>query len=408
MYKYNPLSPVLKHTDNTGVRRFIILILFSFLLTGCETPAGLSSTELKRIGPPGKGHLVRRTKKSSDNFDQKFQKDILRRGLGPAVNDVVTPSYGQVPCNNLKINTKITTIESSKEIDDLIAKAYGTDRSCTTVYTGNGGLTESAGFKYAKTLAYSMIQDMCNPETNNVGNLLSEPSQGYKDAMSLSLFNKGMKSSKSLDNLSTSYALMYVLGQRESGGDFKRGRDISSTNTSAITKEAGPFQVSANSLNLYGKGKYKYHSRDLFRSYISQLSGKSKSERSELCLNDKLAGAKETKPYASSPDELHALFESGDKGRCRGVKAKTSKSTFKLTSSVAACFRDLNKLCPGFSVKYAAGVARINRKHNGPLYTKAENLKRFKGSKKHFKPNPKPACHGIFRSLAANKAKICK
>ncbi len=71
------------------MRSFIFLILLGFLFSGCETPAGLSSSEYRRIGPPGKGHLTRRRKKRK-TFDEKFREDVLDNGLGPAVNRVVT------------------------------------------------------------------------------------------------------------------------------------------------------------------------------------------------------------------------------------------------------------------------------------------------------------------------------
>ncbi|MCO4756315.1 MAG: hypothetical protein KC478_17680, partial [Bacteriovoracaceae bacterium] len=169
------------------MRVFIFLISFVFVLVSCEVPEGTSNRKLVRVGPPGKGRLVYR--KRNNSFDEKFTADVFNRGLGPAVNDVVTPSYGGEMCYQVALS--VTEIQDSSEIDLLVNEAFEKDASCKKVFTGNAGNTEAAGLPYAKTFAYSMIQDMCNPKSANVGELLSKPSLGYKDAMSLSLFNKG-------------------------------------------------------------------------------------------------------------------------------------------------------------------------------------------------------------------------
>ncbi|MDC1174241.1 hypothetical protein OAT67_02525 [Bacteriovoracaceae bacterium] len=242
------------------MRVCIVFILLGFLVSSCETPAGFSapSNKYRFIGPPGKGYKVkRRSKPSEDTFEADFTRRTIEVGLSGAVNEAVTAKSGSTICHQIALTSyTLAELKDNTEIDQMILDAYNGDNSCKTVYTGNSGNTTSAGGPYAKTLAYSMIQDMCNPESSNIGSMLSEPSLGSYDAMSLSLFNKGMKPEKSIDNLATTYALMYGLGQRESDGNLKEGRDTSANNKSAVTEEAGLFQVSANSLNL-GQKKAK-------------------------------------------------------------------------------------------------------------------------------------------------------
>jgi hypothetical protein len=382
------------------VRVYLILILFTFLSSSCETPnAGQSSNgPLVWSHKPGSGLHRRRPAR---NFDQRFQENVLNNGLASAVNGAVTPSYAGADCFKAGSDYSVSEIEDSTEIDSMIESAFHSDSSCKKVFTGNKGNTTGAGLPYAKTFAYSMIQDLCNPEVAGIGKNLSSPSFGSKDALSLSHFNKGSVSKNDPKNLATTYSLMYSLGQREADGNFKEGRDLSGNNKSAETVEAGLFQVSANSLNL-GSGKTKGFLKNIFRSFVGRLSTQSKSEKAALCLNSKLSGTKETRSPASSGD-LQSLFTSGS---CKGSAGIVKASNYR-SSRVATCFRKLTKACPSFAIKYAAGVARVNRAHNGPLVTHSELRRRGLKSAKYHKPYPKPACHSVFQSIAANKSKIC-
>lgn len=373
---------------------------------GCETPEGFSRSEYKRIGPKGKGHLVRRSKRKRQeprSFEEKFWDRTMDDGLSVAVNNSVTPNYGEAKCHELGMAITTFQLQDAGEVDKLIQAAFSSDPSCKTVFTGNAGNTTSAGLPYAKTFAHSMIQDMCNPNKAQVGDILSGPSLGSKDAMSLSIFNTGMKKEKHLDNLATTYSLMYSLGQRESDGNLNEGRDMSANNKSMQTREAGLFQVSANSLNLYGKTpETKYFLKGIFKSFVDDLSSANKEGKEKICLNNKLVGTKETRSPASS-DDVNTLFSSG--------VCKTTKSHMKTVRyssiKVAGCFQQLTKKCPAFAIKYGAGVARINRKHNGPLITHQELHGMGLTEKRFKKPYLKPACHGVFKALVANKAKIC-
>lgn len=387
------------YADNETVR--IYLILISFVLVSCETPQGSGgNSRLGWSSKPGSGRVFKPSR-NEDQFDADFREDVLRNGLSPAVNRVMTPSYAGANCGNNGSDYEVQNLESSSEIDSMIASAYGSDKSCKTVFTGNKGNTTTAGLPYAKTFAYSMIQDMCNPGKADIGNKFSMPAFGSKDVLSLSHFNKGAVSTKDPKNLATTYALVYALGQRESDGDFKRGRDISGNNKSAATEEAGMFQVSANSLNL-GKGKTSGFLKNIFRSFVSDLDKGSASQKGQVCLTAKIKGTKETRSPASESD-LQRLFSSGSCKNTAGI-VKSSKYS---SNKVSTCFRALTKSCPSFAIKYAAGVARVNRAHNGPLVTHSELRARGLKARKYHKPYPKPACHSVFQSILSNKSKIC-
>lgn len=386
------------------MNRSVVSILFSLLLVSCETPQGVDYTDYKytQFGTPDKGRTVKSERERPKTFEDDFTERMMDEGLSSAVNGAVSANYGAAECQKRAPWEEVEGLEDASKIDEMILTAFDSDPSCKKVFTGNKGNTTTAGLPYAKTFAYSMIQDMCNPSNADIGNTLSEPSLSSKDAMSLGLFNKGSKSSKSVDNLATTYALMFALGQREADGNFKEGRDMAANNKSAVTEEAGLFQVSANSLNL-GTGKKKQFLRGIFKSFVDELSSKSSSEKGKLCLVDKVSKTKETRRPASAND-LQTLFSSG---LCRNAKSNMKEISFS-SSKVSGCFRNLTKSCPSFAIKYGAGVARINRHHNGPLITHTEFRKKGYKSSKFYKPYVKPACHGVFRSIASNKEKICK
>lgn len=374
-------------------------------MASCETPQDGNNSPLSLYKGKNGSRFVsqnrerRRKRREEKTFEENFMEDVIDNGIAPAINRAVTPSYGG-SC------FVVQPLEDTSEIDAMIVAAYNKDKSCSKVFTGNKGNTEYAGLPYAKTFAYSMIQDMCNPSSGRVGELLSKPPLGKRDALSLSHFKNGAVSESDPKNLASTYALMYALGQRESGGNFKQGRDVSAKNFSSITTEAGMFQVSANTLDPRDSEPENFL-RGIFSSYVGQLAGSTASEKGELCLNSKMQGSKETKTLASE-NEIHNFF--GEKGICESSIARVKSPKFKSTQ-VSACFRGLMKACPSFAIKYSAGVARLNRFHNGPLVTREEYKARGKKNegddKKYFKPYPVPACNGIFQSIITNKAKIC-
>lgn len=331
---------------------------------------------------------------------EEFYRSVVRDGLAETVDSSVSgdSQYCPRPISPVPLEA----LEGST-IDEIVDEAYAKDPSCKKVFTGNKGDYAYPNKAYARTYAFSMAQDMCT--AGAVQEVLSSPPMGPKDALSLPHF---AKTDTSNDHLVATYALTFSLGMRESNGNFGLGRDRSASNT-GIAEEVGLTQTSPNSLHLKGKPgtASEFLLREIFRSYINDLSKIGQAEKASLCLNDKLANSSQNKNFDIHGGKLHELFESGS---CKGVD-ETVNSSIKFlvsnsTTGLNSCFRTLHQQCPGFSIKYGAAVARIRRDHHGPLYLKSEFSK--KAAAKYFKPYLKPACHLLFNSLVNNKENICK
>lgn len=382
----------------TALRNFFSKCLTFFILVNlvsCEQGENMQS---------GLGELSVDKEQARRNVmaNQKdFYDSIVENGLTETLDSVVSADPS-IACEPTHMN--VAPVSLSGNLDEIIDGAYKNDESCRKVFTGNGGNYDDVKLSYVRTFAYSMAQDICSgEEEGNLSSIFQQPSLGNKDALSLSQFNGGSTSEKSLDNMVSTYALTFTLAQRESSGNFSEGRDMSANNSQALTEEAGAIQVSANSLNLKGPTKEtEFALRKIFKKYVDDLSGKSQQDQSVLCLNDKLSGPNESKNFDVTGGNLNRLFEKGD---CSGLKSKMEDVGYGISEKVAGCFRNLNKECPGFSIKYGAAVARIRRNHNGPLILHQE----FKSNvdKKYLKPYLKPACHSLFKSIAENKDKIC-
>ncbi len=308
--------------------------------------------------------------------------------------------------------------QEQKTLEDIIAHSYKNDPSCRTVFTGNGKKhwsdekkSETPDISYAKVMAYSMAQDMC--EQNELSKVF-EKRYGKNDALSSELFGElkdGTK--KSVNDHASTYALMYALGQRESSGNFNQPRDPSRSNL-GITEEAGLTQTSANSLNLKSEPReIDGLMKRVFRNYVTKLSSmKNQQERASFCLSDKLAGNKQTKEitisgvnrftskkidYDTQGSALQELFSTKESS-CASI-AEEIQGDFIVHNKklkMINCFKDLHKFCPGFSIKYGAAVARTQKNHHGPL---KENQS---------KPAPRPSCHMLFNAIATGRDEICK
>jgi hypothetical protein len=305
--------------------------------------------------------------------------------------------------------------QEQKTLEDIIAHSYKNDPSCSTVFTGNGRKhwsdekkSETPDISYARVMAYSMAQDMC--EQNELSKVF-EKRYGEKDALSSELFKDGTK--KSVNDHASTYALIYALGQRESAGNFNQPRDPSRSNL-GITEEAGLTQTSANSLNLKGVPKeIDGLMKRVFRNYVTKLSAmKNQQERASFCLSDKMAGNKQTKEitisgvnrftskkidYDSQGSALQELFSTKESS-CASITDEIQGDfiVHNKKLNMINCFKDLHKFCPGFSIKYGAAVARTQKNHHGPL---RENQS---------KPAPRPSCHMLFNAIANGRDEICK
>lgn len=127
------------------------------------------------------------------------------------------------------------------------------------------------------------------------------------------------------------YALMIGSGMRESSGKYCEGRDMSASNTTASSAEAGAWQTS------YDSHKASVELDALFKDY---------SNNKHNCYDVFKEGLTCTKSNLDN-------YGSGD-----GLK-----------------FQQMAKSCPAFAAAYAAVTFRVLYKHYGPLITKAAEFK---------------------------------
>lgn len=122
------------------------------------------------------------------------------------------------------------------------------------------------------------------------------------------------------------YTLGIGLGMRESSGKYCEGRDMSASNTSASTAEAGMFQTSYDSMSA--------------SSELSKLYAEYRADTSKCFLDTFKVGV------SSCPNSSIA------------------------GSGVGAEFQAFNKSCPAFAAEYAMVMLRVRRSHYGPINRK--------------------------------------
>ena len=132
------------------------------------------------------------------------------------------------------------------------------------------------------------------------------------------------------DTLRHVFVLLLGLGMRESSGKFCEGHDVSSNNVSAETAEAGLFQCS-----------YNLHSSN--------------------ALLDKLFA-----DYFGRSDFADIFKE--------GVTC-SAESWRNWGDGAGHEFQALTKACPAFAIEFAAVGLRNQRKHWGPINTRAAELR---------------------------------
>lgn len=133
-----------------------------------------------------------------------------------------------------------------------------------------------------------------------------------------------------INPLRSVYTLGIGLGMRESSGKYCEGRDMSASNTSASTAEAGMFQTSYNSMSA---------SAELSKLYAE---------------------------YKANPQKCHlGIFK-------EGVSSCGNSSI--AGSGEGATYQALNKSCPAFAAEYAMVMLRVLRAHYGPITRKEAEI----------------------------------
>ncbi len=206
---------------------------------------------------------------------------------------------------------------------------------------------------YPKGVALVFARAVCNQTKSDVAVVSkAKTSDTQKDALAWydSIFaGLGMSNDVAgVDTLRHSYVLLLGLGMRESSGEHCIGRDMSATNTTSDSAEAGAWQTSWDS-----------HTSSpelpkLFAQYKSSTNG---------CLLSTFA---------------------------EGVTCSAADWQNWGTGADGLDFQKLSKECPGFAAEYAAVMIRVNGGslgHYGPLRTKAAEVR--------------PECDDLFAKVQA-------
>ena len=194
---------------------------------------------------------------------------------------------------------------------------------------------------YVKGVALVFARAVCNQTRSDVTVVakaktadLQKDALAWYDAIFTGL---GMTNEVAgVDTLRHSYTLLLGLGMRESSGEHCTGRDMSATNTSSDSAEAGAWQTS-----------YDSHSASpelpkLFAQYKSSANG---------CLLDTFA---------------------------EGVTCDAANWQNWGTGADGLEFQKLSKECPAFAAEYAAVMIRVlggSLGHYGPLRTKSAEVR---------------------------------
>lgn len=194
---------------------------------------------------------------------------------------------------------------------------------------------------YVKGVALAFARAVCNRTRSDVV-LVSRSKTGDDASDALSWFDSnfaalGMRNDVAgLEPLRHTYTLLLGLGMRESSGEHCTGRDMSATNVSSDSAEAGAWQTSWDSRSASTELQMLFNLR----------KGSSRG-----CFLDTFA---------------------------EGVTCSAADLKNWGTGADGLAFQQLEKTCPGFAAEYAAVMLRVqggSRGHYGPLRTKAAEIR---------------------------------
>jgi hypothetical protein len=233
------------------------------------------------------------------------------------------------------------TTPSIPELSGPIVEQISTLAASSTCATYSWASRGKAPTGYMKGMALTYARSYCRYKTTQAAptGLVTLFTSGAKTAAKDALAHYSTTfSGLSIDvntvgvnPLRAVYTLGIGLGMRESSGKYCEGRDMSASNTSASTAEAGMFQTSYNSMS-------------------------SSAELSNLYAE-----------YKAHPEKCHlGIFK-------EGVSSCSNASIYG--SGEGATYQALNKSCPAFAAEYAMVMLRVLRAHYGPITRKEAEVK---------------------------------
>lgn len=212
------------------------------------------------------------------------------------------------------------TLQADARIGDIAARS-----DCARHRWRNRG---RAPVGYVKGVALTYAKSFCESRAPAGGAVavMQQPLAGDQDALVHyrdALVSSGVDVSSDVERLRALYTLGIGLGMRESSGNTTEGRDLTASNPTASTAEAGLFQQSFDSID-------------------------------------------------RSP-ALRPLFDQyrADTGACRlelfkeGIPRVVRRPVFG--TGPGAEFQRFTRECPAFATEYAMVLLRVNRRHFGPI-----------------------------------------
>ena len=223
----------------------------------------------------------------------------------------------------------------SSYIDQI--KSIAASSSCASYSWASRGRAPAA---YMKGMALNYARAYCRYKTTLAaptvlaGLLTGRAGDAAKDALahySSTFSSAGFNvNANGVESLRALYTLGIGLGMRESSGKYCEGRDMSASNTSASTAEAGMFQTSYNSMTAHPELNNLYNE------------------------------------YKTTPARCFLDVYS--------VGITCSASSFSGTGE-GLTYQKLNKSCPAFAAEYAMLMLRVRRNHYGPINRKEVEVK---------------------------------
>ncbi|MBV9066356.1 MAG: hypothetical protein JO004_11415, partial [Methylobacteriaceae bacterium] len=225
---------------------------------------------------------------------------------------------------------------STDTVNQIVQRAGASDLAR---YAWSGRGVAPAGYIKGMAVAFANVYAKWK-NGDTAAAVMAAPSTGDGDHDALAWYDaqfaslglaNGPDQAKNGDVLRHLFVLLTGLGMRESSGRYCEGRDLSASNTTADTAEAGLFQQSWNS---------RFASPELPKLFAE---------------------------YAANPQGFYAIFS-------EGVTPRTGNLD-DFGSGDGAAFQALCKSCPAFAVEAAAVGLRTIRTHWGPINRQEAELR---------------------------------